>query len=133
MKKFSVICLIAFIGIFCACNKSKPVALSEIELEVNDTVEYYYDQSIKCRFVCSVDCNLPVDVVCWHMFGDGFDGQSFRMQEKDGKYYCEDVFCDVCAGLIVDYNYRIFIGDWVINSKSFHLHVQQSDLDSIVP
>ena len=133
MKKLSVICLIAYIGIFCACNKSEPVALSDIELEVHDTVEYYYDQNVKCRFICSVDCNVPVDAVYWHLFGDGYDGESFRMQERDGKYYCEGLICDVCAGLTLDYNYRIFIGGWKCDSKAFYLHVQQSDLDSIVP
>ena len=128
MKKLSVICLIAFLGIFYACNKV-PVK-PEVEFTVHDTIEYFYDQEVKARIVCSVDCDLPVDTVWWHVPGDGWEGEYFLMQEQDGKYI--DIICPY-AGLELDYCYRLSIGGWRYRSDWYKLHVQQSDLDSIVP
>lgn len=135
MKKLSIISLFAFLGVFCACNKQKPVA-PEIEFEVHDTIEYFYDQEVKARIVCSVDCELPVDTV-WFVVrenpvvpGQGPWDDYCLMREQDGKYVY--VICPY-AGLELDYNYCLSIGGWRYKSNMFELHVHQSDLDSIVP
>ena len=129
MKKLSIICLIAFLGIFCACNKPKPVA-PEVEFEIHDTIEYYYDGEIKGRIICTVDCELPVDTVWWHVPGDGWEGEYSLMKEQDGNYIY--VICPY-AGLELDYKYRLSIGGWRYKSNMFKLHVHESDLDSIMP
>lgn len=129
MKKLPSICLLSFLGIFCACNKPKPVA-PEIEFEIHDTIEYYYDGEIKGRIICMVDCELPVDTVWWHVPGDGFEGEYSLMKEQDGKYI---YVIYPYAGLELDYKYRLSIGGWRYKSNMFKLHVHQSDLDSIVP
>ena len=129
MKKLSVICLLAFFGVFCACNKPKPVA-PEIEFTIHDTIEYFYDQEVSGRIVCYVDCDLPVDTVWWHVPGEGYEGQYSLMQEQDGKY---TYIIYPWAGLELDYKYRLSIGGWRYKTKMYHLSVHESDLDSIVP
>jgi hypothetical protein len=131
MKKLPSICLLSFLGIFCACNKPKPVA-PEIEFEIHDTIEYYYDGEIKGRIICMVDCELPVDTVWWHEPGDGFEGEYSLMKEQDGKYiYVIGLEFDYPVGLELDYNYRLSIGGWRYSSDWYKLHVPQPNQDSV--
>ena len=136
MKKLPSICLLSFLGIFCACNKPKPVA-PEIEFTIHDTIEYFYDQEVKARFVCSVDCELPVDTGWWHEPGDGYDGEYFLMKEQDGKYifviypYAGLELDDPFVLEEINYKYRLSIGGWRYISGWYKYHVP--DLDSILP
>ena len=138
MKKLSIIYLIAILGIFWACNKtSEPVPIApEIEFEVYDTIEYFYDYEAKGKIICSVDCELPVDTV-WFVVrvdpispGEGPWKDYCLMQEQDRKYVY--VICPF-SGLELDYCYCLSIGGWRYYSKWDQLHVHESDLDPIVP
>ena len=138
MKKISIICFLAFLGVFLACNKTpepEPKA-PEIEFELQDTIEYYYDNEVKGKIVCSVDCELPVDTV-WFVVrvdpispGQGPWKDYCLMQEQDGKYV---YVIYPYSGLDLDYYYCLSIGGWRYNTAWSNLHVHESDLDSIAP
>jgi hypothetical protein len=138
MKKISVISFLALSGILLACNKTpEPTPKApEIEFKVHDTIEYYYDQEVKGRVVCSVDSELPVDTV-WFVVSEGplNPGQGSwddycLMREQDGSFVY--VICPY-SGLELDYCYCLSIGGWRYHSEWEQLHVHQSDLDSIMP
>lgn len=138
MKRFPVVCLSVFLGLFLACNKPsvQPESAPEVEFKVHDTLEYFYDNEPKVRIVCTVDCDLPVDSVWWGVYwrpygpGQGSSYDYSLMQKQDGKFIY--VLC-VPFEYTLTCRYRLSIGGWRYNTDSFELHVTEHELDSIQP
>ena len=103
----------------------------EVEFTVHDTIEYFYDQDVKARIVCSVDCELPVDTVWWHLGEEPSADDFHLMSEENGKFVY--IFQRPYAGLKLKCFYRLSIGGWRYNSDTYWWQVNESDLDSIVP
>lgn len=108
----------------------------EIAFALHDTIEYYYDDEVKGRFVCSIDCESPIDTVWWVACLDPLSpGQGpyydyCLMQKQDGKYVFE--FCPI-SGMEFDYFYCLSIEGWRYKTNRNKLHVHASNLDTIVP
>lgn len=138
MKRFPVVCLSVFLGLFLACNKPsvQPESAPEVEFKVHDTLEYFYDNEPKVRIVCTVDCDLPVDSVWWGVYcspygpGQGSWYDYSLMQKQDGKFIY--VLC-VPFEYTLTCLYRLSIGGWRYNTDLFELHVTEHELDSIQP